>query len=134
LGNINNNKIVDDIVPFVRHHEVEFLRKYRAKSFEIMIACHELLGHGSGRLLMEKSPDEFNFNRQDPPVDPLTGEPVQSWYKQGQTWHSIFGNDASSYEECRADGVALFLVCHKPILKIFGYTEDTAIRADDSQS
>jgi dipeptidyl-peptidase-3 len=99
-----------------------------------MIACHELLGHGSGRLFMERSPEEFNFDRQDPPINRLTGKSIQSWYKPGQTRQSISGNDASSYEECWADVVALFLLCHKPILKMFGYTENTAIRADDSQS
>jgi dipeptidyl-peptidase-3 len=133
LGNVNNNSTLDDTAPFIRASEVAFLKRHRAKAFEVMVACHELLGHGSGRLLTETSPGVYNFDAKSPPVNPLTGEAIRSWYKPGETWQSIFGTDAASYEECRADGVGLFLVCHKSILKIFGYAADTPILAEDSE-
>jgi len=42
-----------------------------------------------------------------------------SWYKFGQTPGSVLGKAASSYEECRAEAVALFLASNKEILKLF---------------
>jgi dipeptidyl-peptidase-3 len=98
-----------------------------------MVACHELLGHGSGRLFLETEDGIHNFNAKDPPQNLLTGSPIESWYHLGETWQSVFGRDAGSYEECRADGVSLLLVTHKPILETFGYRGDTDIKADDSK-
>jgi dipeptidyl-peptidase-3 len=46
---------------------------------------------------------------------------VTTWYKPGQTWGSVFGSIAASYEECRAECVAMALSCDFSILKIFGF-------------
>jgi dipeptidyl-peptidase III len=46
---------------------------------------------------------------------------VTTWYKPGQTWGSVFGSLAGSYEECRAELVAMYLSCEFPVLKIFGF-------------
>jgi dipeptidyl-peptidase III len=63
------------------------------------VALHELLGHGSGKLLYEKP----SF------VSPLDGKEITSFYQPNQTWSSVFGKIASFYEECKADSVALYL-------------------------
>ena len=57
-----------------------------------------LLGHGCGKLLQETSEGEYNFDQKNPPVSPLTGKPVTTWYKPGQTWGSVFGGLAGAYE------------------------------------
>jgi hypothetical protein len=44
--------------------------------------------------------------------NPLEYE-FNTYYKEGDTWHSVFGDIASGYEECRADGVALYLSTYK---------------------
>lgn len=80
-----------------------------------------LLGHGCGKLLQETEPGVFNFNKDSPPVSPVSGKPVSTWYKPGQTWGSVFGSIAASYEECRAELVAMHLSCEFPVLKIFGF-------------
>ncbi|KAF2702775.1 peptidase family M49 [Pleomassaria siparia CBS 279.74] len=131
LGNVNNNRTLDKFVPFIKDSELEFFRKHRARAFEVMVACHELLGHGSGRLFLETEPGKYNFDIENPPESLLTGSPIDSCYRVGETWQSVFGKDAGSYEECRADGVALLLVSHKPILEIFGYTNATDIKSED---
>jgi dipeptidyl-peptidase-3 len=51
----------------------------------------------------------------------VSGEPIKTWYKPGQTWGSVFGSIAASYEECRAELVAMHLSCEFSALKIFGF-------------
>jgi dipeptidyl-peptidase III len=115
----------------VRPEEVEWLRKHREPAFEVMFACHELLGHGSGRLLVESPPGAFNFDIDSVPINPLTGQGITSWYKPGETWASVFGPDANAIEECRADGVSLVLLPNKQILSIFGFLKDSVPSAND---
>lgn len=87
----------------------------------MQVGLHELLGHGCGKLLQETSPGNYNFDINSPPINPLTGKPVTSWYKPGQTWGSVFGAVAGSYEECRAECVAMALSCDFGVLSIFGF-------------
>jgi dipeptidyl-peptidase-3 len=51
----------------------------------------------------------------------VDNKPITTWYKPGQTWGSVFGSIAASYEECRAELVAMHLSCEFPVLKIFGF-------------
>lgn len=64
---------------------------------------------------------EYNFDIKNPPISPLSGQPIKTWYKPGQTWGSTFGSIAASYEECRAECVAMALSCDFSVLKIFGF-------------
>lgn len=41
----------------------------------------------------------------------MTGHKVSTFYDVNETWHSKFGEISSAYEECRADGVGLYLSC-----------------------
>lgn len=43
----------------------------------------------------------------------MTGKKVETYYKEKDTWTSIFGNYSSPMEECRADSVALYFSCFK---------------------
>jgi len=79
-----------------------------------------LLGHGCGKLLQETSDGVFNFDHKNPPISPITEKPITTYYKPGQTWGSVFGSMASSYEECRAESVAMHLICDFKIMSIFG--------------
>ncbi|KAI0441378.1 dipeptidyl peptidase III [Xylaria telfairii] len=94
-------------------------------------AIHELIGHGTGKLLAESSPGQFNFDHLHPPVSPVTGEPINTWYKPGETWNSVFGKLATSVEECRAFLTANYLADNKDILGLFGYNETSTPTADD---
>jgi dipeptidyl-peptidase-3 len=95
----------------------------------LQVANHELLGHGSGKLFMEDADGKLNFNLEKvsqfsrelisedatyyvafflQTINPLTGKPVTSWYKPGQTPGSVLGTCSSSLEECRAESVAMY--------------------------
>jgi dipeptidyl-peptidase-3 len=121
LGNVLSAKATNEKIPFLAETDLEVYRKYRDAAFEVQVGLHELTGHGCGKLLQETSPGTFNFDKENPPVSPLTNKPVTTWYKPGQTWGSVFGSMAGSYEECRAELVAMYLGCDFPTLKIFGF-------------
>ena len=70
---------------FITEEDRHILDKYQGESFEVQVGIHELLGHGSGKLLMETAPNKFNFDIKNPPLG-LDGKPVSTYYKLGETW------------------------------------------------
>ena len=121
LGNVLSAKAPNEPIPFIRTEDDALYRSFRDPAFEVQVGIHELLGHGTGKLLQETKPGVYNFDHDNPPINPVTGNPISTWYKPGQTWSSVFGPIASSYEECRAECVAMALSCDFEILKIFGF-------------
>ena len=121
LGNVLSAKAPNEPVPFIAEKDLDVYRRCRDPAFEVQVGIHELLGHGTGKLLQETAPGQYNFDINNPPVSPVTNKPVSTWYKPGQTWSSVFGAIASSYEECRAECVAMALGCDFSILRIFGF-------------
>lgn len=121
LGNILSAKAPNEQIPFIKDSDLATYQKYRDPAFEVQVGLHELLGHGCGKLLQETEPGVFNFDKENPPISPLSGQPIKTWYKPGQTWGSVFGTIAASYEECRAECVAMALSCEFPILQLFGF-------------
>ncbi|RXG47942.1 hypothetical protein VDGE_04363 [Verticillium dahliae] len=121
LGNVLSAKAPNEKIPFISEADLAVYQKYRDPAFEVQVGLHELTGHGCGKLLQETSPGTFNFDKENPPISPLTNKPVTTWYKPGQTWGSVFGSLAASYEECRAELVAMYLGCEFSALKIFGF-------------
>ncbi|KIK54670.1 hypothetical protein GYMLUDRAFT_48591 [Collybiopsis luxurians FD-317 M1] len=125
LANILAAKAPNEELTFVHPDDAKLYNAWDSRSFELQVANHELLGHGSGKLLQENADGTKNF---DPSViNPLTGKPVTSWYKPGQTPGAVLGEVSSSMEECRAETVALFLVGNRDILKIFNYVDKQEI-------
>jgi dipeptidyl-peptidase-3 len=125
LGNILSAKAPNEQIPFIKESDLATYQKYRDPAFEVQVGLHELLGHGCGKLLQETSPGQFNFDFDNKPISPLSGQPIKTWYKPGQTWGSVFGSLAASYEECRAECVAMALSCEFPILALFGFGDGT---------
>lgn len=95
------------------------------EAFEVQVGIHELLGHGSGKLFCQHKDGSFNFEREST-LDPLTDRPVASFYKPGESWDSRFPGFGSSYEECRAELVGIFLCVQTRVLSIFGHEGDKA--------
>ena len=75
------------------------------------VGLHELLGHGSGKLL-----ERGNFPANL--TNPLTGKRVESFYEPGEDFKSVFSDVNSAYEECRAEAVALYLGTEERILRL----------------
>ena len=85
--------------------EVAKFRKYREHAFHLWDVFHELLGHGIGKFLVESHSGEFNFDSKNVPINPLTGNRIDSWYTEGETWTGLFGDIATTVDECRAECV-----------------------------
>ncbi|KAH8731243.1 peptidase family M49-domain-containing protein [Phaeosphaeriaceae sp. PMI808] len=126
LGNILSAKAPNEQIPFIKQSDLATFQKYRDPAFEVQVGLHELLGHGCGKLLQETEKGVYNFDFNNKPVSPLSGQAITSWYKPGQTWGSVFGTIAASYEECRAECVAMALSCEFPILALFGFGDGKA--------
>ncbi|GFY75010.1 dipeptidyl peptidase 3 [Trichonephila inaurata madagascariensis] len=104
---------------FLKKEDQDLCLKYGIITLEIQTGLHELLGHGSGKLFYKQKNGKLNFDINQ--VKHLvTGERITSWYKEGESYNSVFGSLSSAYEECRAECVGLFLCTNIDILRIFG--------------
>lgn len=50
---------------------------------------------------------------------------VSSWYRGSETWDSKFSTIASSYEECRAECVGLYLCLNNQVLRCVVFLRDS---------
>lgn len=103
-----------DVTSFLRGNDQSLYQNLVGPAFEVQVGLHELLGHGSGKLFM--SADDAKGV-----VDPITAKPVASWYGPGETWDTKFPGFGSSYEECRAECVGIYLCVNDNVLDIFGH-------------
>ncbi|GJN89397.1 hypothetical protein Rhopal_002377-T1 [Rhodotorula paludigena] len=120
LQNILSAKAANEVTTFIAPEEVKEYKAWEDKAFEVQVASHELLGHGSGKLFQEQADGSRNFDPEKT-INPLTGKPITSWYGPGESYGSRIGPVSSSMEEMRAESVALYLATNKQILEIFGY-------------
>lgn len=115
----------------VDESEQETFKKHRPHAYYIWVVLHEILGHGTGRFLTETTPGNFNFDTDILPLNPITGEPINTWYRPGQTWTGVFEDLSTTVDECRAELVGAYLIDDRDILALFGYTEHGEIKPED---
>lgn len=84
LANILAAKAANEPTTFIAPEEVERYKVWEDRAFNVQVANHELLGHGTGRLFTEQADGSRNFDA-DKTLNPLTGKPVTSWYKPGES-------------------------------------------------
>nr|XP_008196345.1 PREDICTED: dipeptidyl peptidase 3 [Tribolium castaneum] len=119
LGNVIPASYQMSVIPFLNESDTQLIQKYRVASFELQVGLHELLGHGSGKIFYRAADGTFNY--PNTLLDPLTGKPPSTYYEPGDTYDSRFGPMSSSYEECRAEAVGLYLSLEPAVLQIFGH-------------
>ena len=75
----------------------------------LTVALHELLGHGTGKLLKKNwITGEMNYPANL--KNPFTGKEIDTSYGWDETFAQKFGKMHEAYEECRAESVALYLL------------------------
>lgn len=109
-------KAKKEYVLFSRDADIDLQVKHNNDSLFIIVALHELLGHGTGKLFVKDKEGKFNFDKENL-KHPITGGDL-TFYEHNETWGSKFGKLSSGYEECRADSVALYLSCFKESLEV----------------
>lgn len=95
------------------------LCKYNNEAMTLIVALHEMLGHGTGKLFIKNAETgDLNFpeDHKSPFSDKLAKDTA---YLSNETWTQRFGKLHSGYEECRADSVALFLSNYEEPFEIF---------------
>jgi dipeptidyl-peptidase-3 len=63
---------VDEELTFIHPSDVELYNAWDSRAFELQVANHELLGHGSGKLFQEQADGSRNFDPEKI-KNPLTG-------------------------------------------------------------
>jgi dipeptidyl-peptidase-3 len=105
-------------VEFATEEQCATLSANTLRCYEVHVACHELLGHGVGRLIYRNEDgSETSF------TDPITGEQFNSCYEKDDTWNTRFGAISTSYEECRADTCGFYLCTLKDVYSLFGFED-----------
>ncbi len=120
--------------PFLDPSDAETFQKSKYPAYYWWVVLHELLGHGTGRMMIEEPTGKFNFDPENPPTNPLTGKPIVTWYKPGQTWTGQFEDLATTVDECRAELVGAYLMDDVELLKLFGFDEKSEITAEARMS
>ena len=58
----NADRYTDEELTFIHPDDAELYNQWDSKAFEIQVANHELLGHGSGKLFKENADGSKNFD------------------------------------------------------------------------
>ena len=103
-------------------HQSDLINRNQARAYQVMVAGHELFGHGSGKLIYRNEKTGQCPVSAEAPVNP--GKVINSCYEKGETYSSRFGNIGTSFEECRADLSGLWLEHFPEMYSLFGWTEE----------
>ena len=74
-----------DTLQFMKESDVELMVKYSKESLTLIVALHELLGHGTGKLFT-KNVDNGELNFPKDLKNPFTGQPITTYYMSNETW------------------------------------------------
>jgi hypothetical protein len=54
--------LLDEELTFIHPNDVDLYNQWDSRAFELQVANHELLGHGSGKLFQEDADGKKNFD------------------------------------------------------------------------
>ena len=69
-----------ETLQFLSEEDVEIAVKYGNKALTLIVALHELLGHGTGKLFQEKEKGGYNFPINEI-KNPFTGKTINTYYR-----------------------------------------------------
>ena len=69
----------------MNEQDADLLVKYSKESLTLIVALHELLGHGTGKLFTKNvETGELNFDKDL--KHPFNGEEIKTYYLSSETW------------------------------------------------
>lgn len=72
-------------IQFISDMDRDLMVKYDSESLTLIVALHELLGHGTGKLFTKNvETGELNYDANC--LNPFTGKPVTTNYLSTETW------------------------------------------------
>ncbi|KAF7363442.1 Dipeptidyl peptidase 3 [Mycena sanguinolenta] len=133
LANILAAKAPGEELTFIHPEDAELYNEWDARAFELQVANHELLGHGSGKLFTEDANGKKNFSPDV--INPLTGKPVpdklpiRSWEKFLPRWKNAEREILVWMFEINLIGIqrSSGTLPNSEILSIFKYTDKKEI-------
>ena len=114
-----NSKISDYF--FCDEGDIELINNLGKQSIKILTSLKQLLGYGSGKLFRitkdENNQEISNFNRDL--INPITGEKIDKYYLNNETFEERFSSYASVLDEFRSLLIGLYFSENKNIQDIF---------------
>ena len=75
-----------ETIQFLKEEDKDLMVKYSKESLTLIVALHELLGHGTGKLFTKNAETgEYNFPQAEL-KNPYTGELIDTYYMSTETW------------------------------------------------
>jgi dipeptidyl-peptidase-3 len=121
----------DSTAVTLHEHVKGTFMKHRSHTYHLWVVFHELFGHGTGMLLRGAKGEACNFDIDNPPISPLSGKPIDTWYKPNETFTGVFKDIATSVDECRAECIGAYLLSEVDLLALCGYPKDGDIKPSD---
>ncbi|KAJ9648287.1 hypothetical protein H2199_001140 [Coniosporium tulheliwenetii] len=104
-----------ELCPFLDESEAETFQRHKYPAYYWWVVLHELLGHGTGKMMVQESEEKFNFEINNPPLNP------------SPETQSRLGTDLGKLGRL----VGAYLMDDKELLALFGFTEESEITAED---
>lgn len=98
--------------------DIEIVFNFTIEPETMATGLHELIGHGSGKLLT-KNNETSETNYPSDFVNPLTGEQIKNPYGPNETFNQRFKKLSSVLEESRAEAVAVYFLFMNDTYPIF---------------
>ena len=109
LGNAYSKPDKNLSNPFLNESDFELYKNYTNEPDIMVTALHELIGHGSGKLLTKNS-ETGETNYPTDLINPLTGDQIKNPYGINETFTQRFKKLAPTFEESRAEAVAFYFL------------------------
>ncbi|KAI1498306.1 peptidase family M49-domain-containing protein [Biscogniauxia marginata] len=107
---------------FIDSSENDQFRKHKFQAYYWWVVLHGLLGHGTGKMMIEFEKGKYNFEIENRPINPITRQPITS---------CSLADLSTTIDECKAELVSAYLMDDPKLLELFGFTENSDIRAKE---
>ena len=102
--------------------DIDLISNLGRQSIKILTSIRQLLGYGCGKLLRvvkDENNKEISSNFNQDLINPITGEKIDKYYLNNETFEEKFGTYSSILDEFRSLLIGLFFSENKDIQELF---------------